>query len=369
LINPWYKINDVESIDTPALLIYADRVEQNIQTLVDEIDDVNRLRPHVKTHKTKEATQMMLKAGITKFKCATIAEAEMLALCNCKDVLLAYQPCGPKIKRFIALQQQYSGTTFSCLIDNVDTAQQINQLASQNHLKITLYIDLNVGMNRTGIGPDDALNLAKAVVKFPHVKLAGLHAYDGHTQDFAIEERTLLCHKIYDSVNKLKLSLEGEGISGLILILGGSPSFPIYAKIKNVECSPGTFIFWDQSYLDKLPEQSFEPAALLLGRLISMPSKDRICIDIGHKAVGAENGLQDRISFLNAPDLVVMGQSEEHLVLKVNINHTYKIGDLFYGLPFHICPTCALYENATVIKNGNIDQSWDIVARKRRITL
>src|SRR5436309_3559529 len=93
----WYRINDIDKLDTPALVIYPERVKQNIETLKSMIDDVSRLRPHAKTNKSKEATLLMLAAGITKFKCATIAEAEMLGMCNALDVLLAYQPVGPKL--------------------------------------------------------------------------------------------------------------------------------------------------------------------------------------------------------------------------------------------------------------------------------
>ena len=116
-MSKWYNISDIDQLDTPALVVYPDRVEQNIATLVGAIDNADRLRPHVKTHKTKEVTQLCMDAGIRKFKCATIAEAEMLALCNAPDVLLAYQPIGPKIKRLVALIKQYPATAFSCLVD------------------------------------------------------------------------------------------------------------------------------------------------------------------------------------------------------------------------------------------------------------
>src|SRR5688572_21275392 len=92
----WYTVNNTDEVDTPALLIYVDHVIHNIQTLLNSIDSADRLRPHVKTHKSTEITQMMLQAGIKKFKCATIAEAEMLARAGAPDVLLAYQPLGPK---------------------------------------------------------------------------------------------------------------------------------------------------------------------------------------------------------------------------------------------------------------------------------
>ena len=71
------------------------------------VKDVSKLRPHVKTNKITEVCAMMMEAGISKFKCATIAEAEMLAMIKAKDVLLAYQPVGPKIKRLLRLIQQY----------------------------------------------------------------------------------------------------------------------------------------------------------------------------------------------------------------------------------------------------------------------
>src|SRR5689334_17117955 len=97
----WYEIKNVNELDSPALTIFPARVKQNIQTAIQLVGDVNRLRPHIKTHKSPDVCKLMIDAGITKFKCATIAEAEMLGQCSAKDVVLAYQPLGPKLKRFI----------------------------------------------------------------------------------------------------------------------------------------------------------------------------------------------------------------------------------------------------------------------------
>jgi D-serine deaminase-like pyridoxal phosphate-dependent protein len=103
----WYEVDNVAEVDSPALLIYLERVISNIETLKGSIDDVGRLRPHVKTHKSLEVSKLMLKAGIRKFKCATIAEAEMLAMAGAPDVLLAYQPVGPKASRLLTIIQQF----------------------------------------------------------------------------------------------------------------------------------------------------------------------------------------------------------------------------------------------------------------------
>jgi D-serine deaminase-like pyridoxal phosphate-dependent protein len=363
----WFHFSGSDAIDSPALIFYVDRMRENVQLLKRITGDPLRLRPHVKTHKTKEATQMMMDAGIQKFKCATIAEAEMLGMVQAPDVLLAYQPVGPKLQRFISLIKNYPATRYSCLVDDKNVAASISIAAISENMKIPVFIDLNVGMNRTGISPDEAIELCKYCASLQGISLIGLHFYDGHIKEIDLEKRRLECNEILSSVRQLKSSLI-DGHSGeLQLVGGGSPSFPIYAQEQDVECSPGTFIFWDKSYTDGLPEQKFLTAALVITRVVSIPADGLICVDMGHKAIAAENLLANRFSFLNAPGLTPVGQSEEHLVLRTNDPRRWKIGDLLYALPMHVCPTVALYKNAVVVENGAVTGSWDIIARDRKI--
>src|SRR5574338_42614 len=106
----WYEIKNSNDVDSPALVIYKDRVKENIRLAISMVQDVSQLRPHIKTHKTAEAIQLMLEAGIQKFKCATISEAELLGLQQAPDVLLAYQPVGPKVQRLVQLIKTYRHT-------------------------------------------------------------------------------------------------------------------------------------------------------------------------------------------------------------------------------------------------------------------
>ena len=92
--NNWYKIDNISKLDSPALVVYTDRVKENIRALKKMIDDPKRLRPHIKTNKSRNVAELMIKNGIKKFKCATIAEAEMLGMAKAEDVLLAYQAVG-----------------------------------------------------------------------------------------------------------------------------------------------------------------------------------------------------------------------------------------------------------------------------------
>ncbi len=364
----WFTIKNISDFDSPLLVVYPNRIKQNIHFAIDMAGNVSRLRPHVKTSKMSEVCVMLSEAGITKFKCATIAEAEMLALIEAPDVLLAYQPVGPKAQRFISLILTYPETSFSCLVDNIESATHLNKLAAVENIQVSVFIDLNVGMNRTGIQPEKAFDLAQQIRSFSSLQLKGLHAYDGHIHDSDIQQRKQKVESAFKAVTALHKQLTSDHKSSLVIIAGGTPTFPVHLQHKDVECSPGTFIFSDWGYKHSLPDQPFEYAALVITRVVSIIDKETVCVDLGHKSVAAENPLP-RVHFLNAPDVVPASQSEEHLVLKVPRDSYYHVGDVLYGVPVHICPTVALYDKAYVVNDNNIVTSWKVIARNRTITV
>jgi D-serine deaminase-like pyridoxal phosphate-dependent protein len=363
----WYEIENIDEFDSPGLFIFPSRIQKNIGSLLDHIPREN-LRPHVKTNKMAEVCKMMMEAGITKFKAATISESEMLAMIEAPDVLLAYPPTAPKAKRLIRLIQKYPGTTFSFLVDHILTAETISGLFAPAGLTALVYIDLNLGMNRTGIRTENALFFYNQIISLPAIQVLGLHAYDGNIRDLDIKKRTEKCQTAFEPVLRLKKELEKNAGHTITLVAGGSPTSFIHGNAGDRECSPGTFVFWDKGYADGLPEQPFEWAAILVCRIISIPADGMICVDLGHKSVAAENP-QPRVFFLNAPDAIPVSQSEEHLVLKVPDSRYHKPGDVLYGIPWHICPTVALYDKAYIVEENRVKDYWKIIARNREITI
>jgi D-serine deaminase-like pyridoxal phosphate-dependent protein len=364
---PWYIIKDADLIDSPALCFYEERIRGNIRRLLETVA-AGKVRPHVKTNKTPEVCRLMMEAGIHQFKCATIAEAEMLGMIQAKDVLLAYPVTGPKISRFKKLVRQYPGTHYACLIDSAEGATAIASAFEAEQLTADVFIDLNVGMNRTGISPTDALALFEKIWKLKGIRVTGLHAYDGHIHDSDFATRKRKCLEAFHDVPALRKNIESIAGYPLTLVAGGSPSYLIHAMEGDRECSPGTFIFWDKGYKDGLPEQPFEYAALLLCRVISIPTANTLCVDLGHKSVAAEKP-QPRVFFLNAPEAIPAAQSEEHLILTVNNTSDYHIGQVLYGVPHHICPSVALYDQAMVIEDHLKTAVWNVTARKRSILI
>ncbi|GAB3519219.1 D-TA family PLP-dependent enzyme [Emticicia fontis] len=366
----WYKITNENELDSPSLVIYKERVRENIKKMIEIAGSAERLFTHVKTNKMPEIVKMMLEEGITKFKCATIAEAEITAMAGAKFVLISHQLVGPKIERLIQLSKLYPDVTFASLIDNLDTAKEHNQAFGANGMISHVFIDVNSGMDRSGHPLDEnIMDLYRYLSSQADIKLYGLHVYDGHIRSDDFESRKNEIDTGFVDVKHFLEAIEAAGFPKPMVIAGGTPAFTSHALREETYCSPGTCVLWDWGYGDRLTEQPFEYAALVLTRIISKPQKGIVTVDMGHKAVSAENPIDKRIRFLNLEDYELMGQSEEHGVIKVKDWDALKVGDVLYGVPFHVCPTVNLYDEAYVVENQRVDQVWQVLGRRRKISV
>jgi D-serine deaminase-like pyridoxal phosphate-dependent protein len=364
----WYSIKEIADIDSPALVIFKDRVLKNIQQMINMVGgNTDRLMPHIKTYKIAEVIKMQLASGINRFKCATIAEAELLGMTGAKSSLLAYQPSHVKLKRLIQLSNAYPDTIFSTLVDNKSSADMINSSLTSQDKSLDIYIDVNNGNNRTGIRPEKVLDLYGYCLDLKAINILGLHVYDGHIRNPDPMERKEACDRDFTQVKSLADNLKKK--YGIIpeIIAGGSPTFPIHAARENVICSPGTTLFWDAGYGSRFQDMPFLPSAVLITRIASNPAEGLYCLDLGHKAIASENSLENRVVFLNTSGLRPVGHSEEHLVVKNTGDAELGIGDVIYGLPYHICPTTALYNEVAVVENQQIIDHWKVIARNRKI--
>lgn len=367
----WYEVSNINQVDSPALLVYPNRIQHNIQTMLASVgNNPKRLFPHVKTHKMAEVVRMQLQAGIERFKCATIAEMEMTLNAGANYVLIAYQMTGPKIDRLVQLARKYPTATIAALVDNLDSAQQLAAAFASENLVANVYLDVDNGMHRTGCPLDEnTFDLVKNISKISAINFKGLHVYDGQFRANQFSERKkesdFAFRPIYGFIDQIKtdLGLEVE------IINGGSPSFSAAAMRQDVFCSPGTVLLWDAGYAEIVPELDIKWAAILVTRIISKPTEGIITVDLGHKAVAGENPIHNRVRFLNLEDYEPYKHSEEHLMIKVKNWDDLAVGDVLYGVPFHVCPSVALHEEAHVIRENEWVENWKVVARNRKITV
>jgi D-serine deaminase-like pyridoxal phosphate-dependent protein len=371
-MNPLYLIHDTTSIFSPALLFYEEAIRNNLDRLLEMAGGPARLRPHVKTHKTREIVRLELNLGITKHKCATLAEAEMLAGCGVKDVLLAYHLVGPNCRRMARLAAMYPCCLFSVLADHPVALQQLSSAMAEAGRAVEVLLDIDVGQHRTGIEPGpEAVALYESLRSLPGLAPGGLHVYDGHNHQESPAERETAVRRQIEPVLKLRETLVKKGLPVPRLVVGGTPTFPAFAKmaLPGMECAPGTSVLHDAGYSRFSDLAMFTPAALLFSRVISKPTPRRLTLDLGYKALASDPPAGKRCTLLSVTDYEPVLQNEEHFVIETHAADRFQPGDEIYAVPTHVCPTCAVHRQAYVIEDHRVSGTWEIAARDRILTV
>ncbi|MEX1097529.1 MAG: D-TA family PLP-dependent enzyme [Planctomycetales bacterium] len=369
---PPYAIADTRHVVTPALVLFRDRLEANIDRMLALAGDPARLRPHCKTHKMADVTRIELERGIAKHKCATFAEAEMLAEAGVQDVLLSYNPVGANVARTVAFASRYPGVTFAVLADHARPLAELGAALSAAGRSVRVLLDLDTGQHRTGVAIGrQALDLYGRIADTPGVEPGGLHVYDGHLRQPDPGERAAAVRAEWDEVRAFRDELEARGCPVPAIIAGGTPTFSAWRDIDDpaIELSPGTCVFFDAAYRELCPDLPFEPAALILTRVVSRPTADTVTLDLGCKAVASDPPAGSRVVFPAIPDAEELRQNEEHLVIRTSRAAEFAPGDELLAVPRHVCPGVPLYREALVVENGRIMEAWPITARDRKLTI
>ena len=244
-----YQFCGADKISTPALIYYKDFIEDNIHKTIAMAGGPERLWPHVKTHKMAEMVRLQMAAGINRFKCATIAEAEMAAGCGAADVLLAYPLAGPNIRRFFMLTELFSKVRFWAVGDDGSLLEELGALFYAVGRTANVLADVNPGLDRTGVALQDAAGFFMECGSIKGISMKGLHCYDGNrTEQDPAERRkqALLCE---EAIKEVCEKLKDSGYSCEVLVLGGTPSLPCHADFAipgtEIYLSPGTCLVND----------------------------------------------------------------------------------------------------------------------------
>lgn len=366
------EVQGIEQLISPALVVFADRLERNLRAMFSVARDAERLRPHCKTHKTAEIIRLLEGAGVHRHKVATIAEAEMVAVAGGSDVLLAYNPVGPNIDRVIAFRRRFPKVRLAATADHRQPLQQLANAARHAGLTVDVLLDVDTGQHRTGVViGESAFELYRSIDQLAGVRPAGLHVYDGQNHQEDRSERDAAVAAIWESVAAFRDRLEAAGLPVPEIVCGGTPTFPCYAAIDDpaITLSPGTCVYHDANYGRHFRDLPFEPAAVLLTRVVSRPTPQRVTFDLGYKAVASDPPAGRRVVFPAIPDAREVLHNEEHLVVETQAAGNFRPGDSVFAIPTHICPTSALHREVHVVRDGALAEQWPVAARDRRLTV
>jgi D-serine deaminase-like pyridoxal phosphate-dependent protein len=365
-----YVVENFDDILTPALLVYPDVIESNIDRTLHLLDgNADRWRAHIKTAKLAFTLKMLIARGIRNFKCATTLELLTACECGAADILLAYPTVGANARRVREIADQFPDIKISVLAENED------QILQWRGSRLGIFIDINSGMNRTGIEESrgaDIQTLASTVTK-SGLAFRGLHYYDGHHGALPEPDRLTAAHFGYDRLMAIISIVESAGLKVTEVITAGTPTFPAslaYPGFRDASfvhrISPGTIVYCDATTFAQLPAAyGYRPAVLVAARVVSHPRPAIITCDGGHKAVSADAGVPTCIA-LGHSELSAIGPSEEHLPFTVKDGaEPPPVGEVLYLLPRHICPTVNLFDDALIVRGGAIESVESVTARGR----
>ncbi len=364
-----YKIQDVNKIRTPRLLVFQDRVLDNIKTMGRLLAQANpnmslaHVCPHVKTHKSKWVTKELLNAGISFFK-TTLNELNILLEAGASDIFIAYPLLNWDAKH---VKQAIKAHPHARVYVQLSHPTQVDILkrCSENDVTWFYFIDVNVGMDRTGLAPEQALDFYQVLAADPRFEFVGLHAYDGHIHHVSANERRDQSQKSMDKVWTLLNNFYSAGICVKKTVVAGTPSFLHDAEYfadkspqTDLYVSPGTWVYFDTVSHDMMPN-TFDIAAVILSQVMDKPTADTATLNIGHKRWAVDQGAIDTFS---VPGMQATHWNEEHTVVRVPKDQHLNIGDYVLLAPRHVCSTVNLWEYF-----GIIDAYGTIVSTNTRV--
>jgi D-serine deaminase-like pyridoxal phosphate-dependent protein len=374
---PWdqsYGVSGIDDVLTPALVIYPDLVAANIERTIELLDgDASRWRVHIKTAKLGYTLRLLVERGVRNFKCATTLELLVACRSGASDVLLAYPAVGANARRAREIADQFPEVVISVLAENEGQLQQWRKSG------VGLFLDVNPGMNRTGIEQNDGhkvLAMARAIAD-AGLEFRGLHYYDGQYGAVAEPQRTQAAHRGYDRLLEIVSELDRSGVRVPEVITSGTPTFPCSLSYDGFRrgqfvhrVSPGTVVYCDATSLQELPHgYSYRPAVLVMARVVSRPRAGIVTCDAGHKTVSADAGVPTCV-VVGHPELTPLSPSEEHLPMAVAEGAPGpQIGDALFLLPRHICPTVNNFDDALLVRNGKVEGVEKVSARGREAPL
>jgi len=374
---PWderYRVTSIEEVLTPALVLYPEFVLSNIARTLHLLGgDGDRWRVHIKTAKLAYTLGVLVERGVRNFKCATTLELLVACRNGAADVLVAYPLMGANARRVREIADQFPDVRISVLAEN---EEQVRQWQGG---PIGIFLDLNPGMNRTGVEQSQADEIVKLTrgIEDAGLEFRGLHYYDGQYGGLAPQERTAAAHAGYDRLLEIVAQIRRSGANVPEVITAGTPTLPCSLAYPGFHAggfihrvSPGTVVYCDATCLAQLPrDYGYVPAVLVLTRVVSRPHEGIATCDAGHKAVSADAGVPTCV-VLGHRELMPLPPSEEHLPLhSTDDARRPQVGEALYLLPRHVCPTVNNFDSALLVRDGHITSVEKVSARGREAPL
>lgn len=353
----------IADIDTPALLLRLERVEENIARMATFFaGGPRKLRPHFKTPKCAEVARMQLDAGAIGLTCAKLGEAEALADAGVDaSILIANQVVGaPKVRRLVELAGRFPELLVA--VDDSRQVDAVDEALAGSSVTLGALVEVDVGMHRCGADtPDESVALARRL-RESRIEYRGIMGYEGHAvlvPDAA--KRKALAEEAMAQLALHRNALVDAGLEPEIVSAGGTGTYDLTGSAPGVtELQVGSYVFMDGAYRKVRPE--FGCALTLLTTVIRR--RGRLLItDAGMKALSHEFGMPEGAEL--PLRYVALSEEHGHVLLEEEAELDLETGARIEILPSHGDTTINLHEHYHVLRGERVEAVWPIIGRGR----
>ena len=335
-------------LPTPCLLLDVLKAKRNIRKMADFFADLPcALRPHAKTHKSPLIAHEQIRCGAIGITCAKLEDATAFVHAGVENILIANEIVDPdKIRMLIGLSRI---ANMMVCVDHLENAQQLSQAALNAGARLDVLVEVEVGINRCGVAPrQPCLDLVRRIVPLQGVRFRGIMGYEGGLFGMTEDERATECAKRNQLLVATRELIEKNGFPVEICSAGGSTTYATAGRCPGItELQPGSYVTMDS--WNREHGVDFEQALTVLSTVISLPRKNRVITDTGHKAISSDHG---PVTCVGHPNLRPDVFSEEHGKLDiVGPGEQLSVGDRLELVPSHGCTTIPLYRAYTLIEN------------------
>lgn len=361
----------VDELPTPAVILDLPTLRRNVAQMAEVARGFGvALRPHWKTSKCVEVGRLQLAAGAVGLTAATAAEVEALVAAGFEDVFWAYPPVGPH--RVATALRAARGTRLIVGVDSLESAQPLATAAAAEGIEIEVRLEVDSGLGRTGVDPDRALEVARALSRLPGIVLEGVFTHEGHVQGVGADpaRRVEVGAAAGQTLVEVADLLRADGLQVPSVSVGSTAGARSAPGVTGVtEARPGTYVYGDENQVAIGTTDPADTAMTVLSRVISTQRDEPVLVDAGIKAMSSDGSMHGdgRIGTVVSPSGVADGGGvlvtghEEHGFLRDA--GPVGVGDLIRLRPNHACGCTNMHSVVVAVEDGVAVDIWPVLGR------
>lgn len=356
----------VWDLGTPSVVIDLDQMEKNLLDMADFCKHMGvKLRPHSKTHKTPELALRQMELGAVGICTQKVSEAKVMVDNGVRNVFVSNEVVDPeKVKLFAELSEE---AAMSICVDSSVGVQNLSNAAKDSGVELNCLVDIDCGMHRCGVRPDEAGKLASLVSSSKGLAFKGIMGYEGYVGGGPRGEWARQVEEAMGKVSDAKNNIRKAGLEVENVIVGGTPSAKISATYPDVtEITPGEYIFYDWEHVRSGLVSMNNVALSVICSVISRPEESRAVIDGGLKTFDYDQTEYPNLKNYEKLHAKFTGFSEEHGKLRLEdemARSEFQIGRKFEFVPFHVCTCVNLHDMMYYARRGRVKKSLPVLAR------